>query len=220
MSDKSNETSAVSQVVTRIHEMLASMELSPGQQIRQESLALRLGVSRAPVREALRIAQSEGFLQHERNVGYTVKRLTLSELNQYYLMRRALEGEILMALPPLSDARIAKLVKINQKIEAAAGGSDVTLIRDLNHEFHFLIFTAAKMDLVVREVERLWSLTEAYRVHYLFDGAARLRIVQEHERIIAALRTSDRAQLVKEMNDHRAGVPTQLGPLIGVRPAD
>lgn len=218
MSEKHNETSAVHQVVTRIHEMLASMELVPGQQIRQESLALRLGVSRAPVREALRIAQSEGFLQHERNVGYTVKRLTLSELDQYYLMRRALEGEILQNLPPVSEARIAKLVKINQKIEAAAAGGDVTLIRNLNHEFHFLIFTASKMDLVVREVERLWSLTEAYRAHYLFDSAARLRIVREHERIIAALRMPDRAQLVKEMDDHRAGVPTQLGPLIDVRP--
>lgn len=210
---------AVTRVVSRIHDMLTSMELLPGQALRQEALAERLGVSRAPVREALGILHSEGVLHHERNVGYTVKRLTAAELDQTYLMRRALEAELIRVLPEFTDDHIQELTALNDAMADAAATGDVLAMRRLNHEFHFSIMRAAGMDLVLHELARIWSMSEAYRSLYLFEQASRDRVVAEHARIIDALRRHDLAEVERLLDAHRAEVPAQLAALIGAVPA-
>jgi DNA-binding GntR family transcriptional regulator len=201
-------------VVSQIHDMLTSMELLPGQPLRQEALAERLGVSRAPVREALGILQSEGVLDHERNVGYTVKRLTASELDQAYLMRRALESELIRLMPEPSDEHIAELTELNERMAEAARSGDVLALRRLNHEFHFSILGAPGLDLVVHELRRIWSMSEAYRSFYLFEQASRERVVREHAAIIEALRRHDLPELERLLDEHRAEVPAHLAATI------
>lgn len=206
---------ATMRVVSQIHDMLTSMELLPGQPLRQEALAERLGVSRAPVREALGILQSEGVLHHERNVGYTVKRLTASELDQAYLMRRALETQLIRRMPEPTDKHIAELTDLNQRMADAAKTSDVLSLRRLNHEFHFSILSASGLDLVVRELRRIWSMSEAYRSFYLFEQAARDRVVREHAAIIEAVRRHDLPELERLLDEHRAEVPAHLAATLG-----
>lgn len=201
-------------VVSQIHDMLTSMELLPGQPLRQEALAERLGVSRAPVREALGILQSEGVLHHERNVGYTVKRLTASELDQAYMMRRALETELIRRVPEPAGEHLAELTELNERMAEAARSGDVLALRRLNHEFHFSILGASGLDLVVRELRRIWSLSEAYRSFYLFEQASRDRVVREHAAIIEALRRHDLAELERLLDEHRAEVPAHLAAMI------
>lgn len=206
---------AVVRVVEQLREMLVSLELLPGQALRQEALAARLGVSRVPVREALSILHNEGVLEHVSNIGYAVKRLTASELEQAYLIRRALETELINALPKLSEEHLQSLTDINSSINDVGEAGDVLTMRRLNNEFHFSIFRAAGYDLVVRELHRVWALTDAYRSFYLYEPAARKRIVQEHAEMIEALRRHDPTELVHLMNQHRSMVPTQLARMIG-----
>lgn len=106
----------VSRVVEEIRQLMRTGELVPGQQVRQESLAVRLGVSRIPVREALKALETEEVLRHEPHVGYSVARLNADELRQAYLMRRALETEVLLALPRLTTARLRELTEVNAAI--------------------------------------------------------------------------------------------------------
>jgi DNA-binding GntR family transcriptional regulator len=202
-------------VVSQIHDMLTSMELLPGQPLRQEALAERLGVSRAPVREALGILQSEGVLHHERNVGYTVKRLTASELDQAYLMRRALESELVRRIPEPTGEHLAELTALNERMDEAARTGDVLSLRRLNHEFHFAILGASGLDLVVHELRRIWSMSEAYRSFYLFEQSSRERVVREHAAIIEALRRHDLPELERLLDEHRAEVPAHLAATIG-----
>ncbi|GAW52397.1 MULTISPECIES: GntR family transcriptional regulator [unclassified Nocardioides] len=216
MSQSDAAGSVVTTVVGKIHDMLASGELLPGHAIRQEALASRLGVSRAPVREALRIVQSEGILHHEPNVGYSVKRLTTSELQQTYLMRHALESELLRALPPLTEEQLANLERINADLAVALDSLDVASMRQLNHDFHFTLFALANMDLVVAEIQRIWTLTEAYRSYYLYDESARRRVVREHEALLEALRAHDLEGAVRVMDDHRSAVPAHLGHMLSL----
>ncbi|MGH3242023.1 MAG: GntR family transcriptional regulator, partial [Spirillospora sp.] len=205
------DTGSVRWAVSRIREMITVMELLPGQQIRQEDMASRLSVSRAPIREALGILQSEGVLDYQRNVGYSVKRLTVQDLEQAYLMRRVLEREVINALPDLTEAQLAQLEEINDGIRRAADAgdtADVLTIQRLNNDFHFFIFRASGLDLIVDELRRIWSLTEAYRSVYLYEAEARERIVHEHTAIVAALRRGDRAAVVDLSDQHRSRVPS------------
>ncbi|TDD31057.1 GntR family transcriptional regulator [Actinomadura sp. KC06] len=206
----SSGAGSVRWAVARIREMITVMELLPGQQIRQEDMASRLSVSRAPIREALGILQSEGVLDYQRNVGYSVKRLTVQDLEQAYLMRRVLEREVIAALPDLTDEQLEELENINGRIKQAGDDADVLTIQRLNNDFHFYIFRASGLDLIVDELRRIWSLTEAYRSVYLYEAEARERIVHEHASIVDALRRGDRDAVVELSDQHRSRVPSRL----------
>lgn len=205
---------SVGRAVEQIRQMMRSQELLPGQPLRQEALAERLGVSRVPVREALKALEAEGVVRHQPNVGYTVARLSAEELRQAYLMRGALEAIVLRELPRLSATQIVELSELNERIAQAADEVDVLRITELNHDFHFVIFRAAGLRLIVDEIERIWKITEAYRTVYLYDEAARRRIVREHRQLINALRRGQTEQAIRIMDSHRDATPAHLAPTL------
>ena len=209
--------SVVSRVVDELRHMLRSGELVPGQQVRQEQLAVRLGVSRIPVREALKAMETEGMLRHEPHVGYSVTRLNADELRQAYLMRRALESAVLRALPRLDQAALRELTEINARIADEIVDGDIARIAAANHDFHFTMFRHSGLGLVVAEIERIWRMTDAYRTVHLYDSAARRRVVREHKTMITALRRSDNEAVVELMNTHRDLTVVDLGPTLGAR---
>lgn len=207
---------SVGRAVEQIRSMMRSQELLPGQPLRQEALAERLGVSRVPVREALKALEAEGVVRHQPNVGYTVARLSSDELRQAYLMRAALEATVLRELPRLSTAQIIELTELNERIAEAAEAVDVLRIIELNHDFHFVIFRSSGLNLIVDEIERIWKMTEAYRAVYLYDESARRRIVREHRQLINALRRGQTERAITIMDAHRDGTPAQLAPTLGM----
>ncbi|WP_254925543.1 MULTISPECIES: GntR family transcriptional regulator [Nocardiaceae] len=196
---------AASRVVDEIQRMIISGELLPGQQVRQELMAERLGVSRLPVREGLRQLTADGLVRHEHNVGYAVSRLEQFEFDQIYLMRAALENEVLKVLPPLDDKALAEVRERADEVAAASKRVDILSMRLSNQAFHFAMFDRSPMKLVVHELRRLWTLAMPYHAVHLYDPEARVRILAEHEAMIDALCEHDNEQLVTLMVEHRKG---------------
>ncbi|WP_280218196.1 GntR family transcriptional regulator [Nocardia neocaledoniensis] len=205
---------ATGRVADEIERLIVGGELLPGQPIRQVLMAERLGVSRLPIREALRHLTAAGLVDHEPNVGYTVARLRQTDFDQIYLMRAALEPEVLRSLPPFPAAVIAEVGRLGELVSAAAGQGDVLAMRLHNHAFHFAIFEQSPLNLVVAEVRRLWTLAMPYHAAYLYDPAARARVVGEHDQMIEALARQDNERLVALMDEHRRGGERSTGIML------
>lgn len=208
------DKSAVDYVVGRIVAMLTSMELMPGARIRQEMLAAKLDVSRAPIREALRVLQSQGLVEQVPNAGYSVRRLTRSELTQVYLMRELLEAELVRRALPADDDLVRDLSELNAEMAAAADREDIPHALSFNKAFHFRLYRGSGLDLVVSEVERLWTQTDAYRAYSSYDPASIHRSTEDHEQIIEALRGGEPEAVIAALNAHREIPGRLLQPIL------
>lgn len=195
---------SVQRAIEGIQRLIRMGEIVPGQQIRQEMLAQRIGVSRAPIREALQALRSGGIVEHEPNVGYSVARLTVDELSQIYLMRRLLETEVLLAVE-VSDGLEDSLRELNAGMADAIAEGDQGELQRLNDAFHFAIFGASRLDVVAQALTQLWSRSQAYRAIYIYDPASRRRILREHDAMAAAIGANDLKTLVRLANRHRRG---------------
>ncbi len=192
------------QAADEIRDLIVRRVLLPGEKIRQVELANRVGVSRSPLREALRTLESEGIVSYEVNRGYVVSRLDRHDLEQIYRMRALLEHEILGTVIRPNAKTLRAITKHNDAMAAAIEAANVSVMLEANRNFHFAIFDLSPLDLFRREVRRLWQLSEGYRATYLWQPQTRTRIVAEHAAIITSLRDFDPDQLIELCTQHRA----------------
>ncbi|MGO4749277.1 GntR family transcriptional regulator [Streptomyces sp. 2MCAF27] len=205
---------AVARTVDGIKQMITSGDLLPGQQIRQEHMAAALGVSRLPVREALRQLMADGLVVHVHNVGFAVARLSQSEFDQVYLMRRLLETAVIRSLPRPSPQQLGDIEALAEEVERAAAEVDLPRMRTLNSQFHLAVFDLSDLELVVAEIRRIWTRALPYHSVYLYDDAGRARILTEHREMVAALRVGNVERLVELMDAHRAGSADRLNLML------
>jgi DNA-binding GntR family transcriptional regulator len=190
---------------TRIRGLVMDGILLPGEKLRQLELAEQIGVSRSPLREALRTLESEGILTYEVNRGYVVARLDPRDVAEIFRMRALLEGELLRSIPRPGQDVFDALARHNDAMMAAIGHDDIAEIMRGNRDFHFTIFELSPMRQFKREITRLWQLTEGYRGWWWHIPDAPARIDREHRQIISTLRRFDLDQLVELFDAHRVG---------------
>ncbi|WP_351231472.1 GntR family transcriptional regulator [Streptomyces sp. NPDC002133] len=171
-------------------EILAG-DLTPGTWLRQDELAARLGTSRIPVREALRILESDGLTESFPNRGSRVPVLSLEDVNTYYRMRERLEPLTLTeSLPHLTDRHLAHLEHIQDEIE---NQNDVNRFLLLDRDFHMTTYAGCSSDHLLAITERLWNSTQHYRRAYmvLADPDRATIVNAEHRLILDAVRRRD-----------------------------
>jgi len=191
-------------VLTELRRMLVTRELAPGSAVRQEALAERLGVSRVPLREALKVLEGEGQVTYTAHRGYLVAELSVEDLVEVYRLREILEAEaITVAVTRLSEEDIDEIHRAGEAVDTASRGGDLTEITATNRRFHFLLFDAARMPRLSRSLRHLWDATDVYRSVYFAVAQNRARIHGEHADLVSALRDRDAIRAVAVQAAHR-----------------
>jgi DNA-binding GntR family transcriptional regulator len=189
--------------------------LRPGQRVNQEDLAAQLGLSVAPVREALRVLEHEGQLTYLPRRGYFVTELRFADLQEIYALRAILEERAArQALPALDDDALERIAAAAQDCVEAAEAGDVAGELAANRRFHFALLAAPGQPHVMRVIRLLWDSTEAYRAMYYNSPAERQASVVAHEGILEALRAGDADRLVAELDAHRTRALEVLGSIL------
>jgi DNA-binding GntR family transcriptional regulator len=179
-------------------------ELRPGQRVAQEEVAQGLGVSIAPVREALRVLEQEGQVTYFPRRGYFVTELRMADLTEIYALRDVLEERAARgALPTLDDDALERIELAARDCAAAAEAGDVAGELVANRRFHFAILEAPDQIHAMRVIRLLWDSTEAYRAMYYNSPEERRAAGEAHDRIVAAVRRRDADALVAELRAHR-----------------
>ena len=188
----SNATSAASvQIADALRVEILNGELEPGTRIRQEDVASRLGGSRLPVREALRMLAAEGLVQLEAHKGARVPVLDSGEVENLYRMRERIEPLALVeGLPHLSESDLARIEEIQQRIEQGVTVRDFLV---LDREFHLATYAGCTDQYLLSSVVRLWNATQHYRRAFMnLAGAGRMWTVNaEHRLLIDAIHRRD-----------------------------
>jgi DNA-binding GntR family transcriptional regulator len=191
-------------VLTELRRLLVTGELAPGAPVRQEAVAERLGVSRVPVREALKVLEGEGALVYAPHRGYVVAELSVDDLVEVYRLREMLEAEaIRVAVPRLTDADIRAISATAAHVDAAGRAGDLVAMTAANRDFHFLLFDAAGMTRLSRTLRQLWDATDVYRAVYFGETGNRERVHADHAELLAALRARDVRRAVAAQKSHR-----------------
>lgn len=152
---------AGARVTDHIRAAILSGEFAPGQRIRQEALASRLGASRLPVREALRILEGEGLVTLETNKGARVTAMDAAELDLLYGARSRIEPFVMAdSIPRLSNASINRAGSILDEIEVGVGAVEFLV---LDRAFHLLTYEGCQSTQLTSIVQRLWNSTQQYR---------------------------------------------------------
>jgi DNA-binding GntR family transcriptional regulator len=170
-------------------------ELAPGAAFSQVQLAIELGISRTPLREAVRRLQSEGLLRSEHNRRVRVSPLTTQDFEDLYAMRIALESlAVRIGVPRLSDADLDQVRQAFELSVVAAEKGDLEAYHEPHRRFHLGLFSRAGTRLVER-VEDLWDHAERYRRFYHGHAGEQTQIAQlasrDHEGIFTAAAERD-----------------------------
>ncbi|HET6864562.1 MAG TPA: GntR family transcriptional regulator [Solirubrobacteraceae bacterium] len=202
--EASRPATTAQQVLESLRQGLVSGTLRPGQRVTQEDVAVRLGVSVAPVREALRVLEQEGQLVYRPRRGYFVTELRIEDLEEIYELRRVLEERLArLALPGLDDETLKRVRAAAEECELAGESADVSRELAANRRFHFGLLEGADQPHTMRMIRLLWDSTEAYRATYYNSPAERRRAAKAHKRILAAVAARDADRLVAELDAHR-----------------
>lgn len=202
-------------VLAELRRAILEGDLRPGAQMLQDNIAERLGVSRVPVREALKILEGEGQVAYSPHRGYFVAELSYVELVEIYRIRELLEAEaVSIGIKDVSQEDLQRMREAMSDIEAAGELGDIVALTAANRRFHFALIDPCQRPRLIRLIRQLWDATDPYRSVYFADAEHRELVNTEHRAIYEAAEAHDPKAVVKMMRTHRANAVAGLGSLL------
>ncbi len=182
-----------------------------GEPLRQDALALELGVSRIPIREALRQLEAEGLVTFNPHRGAIVSSLSLSEIEEVFALRAMIESDLLrQAIPHLNAEHILRASDILTAYERALQEHDVAAWGELNWAFHSTLYARADRPLTMGVAQRLHQHADRYLRMQLALTHGESQAKQEHRAILDAARRKDGMAACPMLREHIIGAGERL----------
>ena len=189
-------------------------ELKPGERLMEIHLAQKLGVSRTPVREAIRKLELEGLVRMIPRKGAVVAEITISDLEDVLEVRMALEElAVKLACRMLTPEQLDEIGGLADEFEQTLYGEDVGACAQADMRFHEAIYAATGNGRLVQILNNLREQMYRYRMEYLKDRDAHQQLVQEHAEILEALADRDVERALEASGRH---IERQKEHIIGV----
>ncbi len=189
---------------TTIRDQILAGELAGGQRLREDDLATMIGVSRTPIREALRSLVAEGLLRYERNRGVSVESWTLKDLEEVYELRAILEPHAASLAASSGQLDIANLARLTDEMDDAVAQPrpDVALITEINNHFHNTIAIGSANQRLQTVLNSMVQVPTVRRTFALYSPDDLKRSAAHHREIYEALRTGDSVWAESVMRAH------------------
>ena len=160
-------------------------KLKSGQRLMEVQLAEQLGVSRTPIREAIRKLELEGLVIMLPRKGAYVADMSFKDLIDVLEIRASLEGlAASLASGRRRDEDIEGLEKLAREFEESVKSGDIEEVLKKDVEFHEYIFSLANNKKLYQIINSLWEQVHRFRVTYVSDYEASLSLVEEHNKIL------------------------------------
>ena len=204
-----------SMTVAALRERILRGDYPEGEPLRQDALAEELGVSRIPVREALRQLEAEGLVTFSPHRGAVVSSLSLDEIDELFELRADIEGELVArAAPAMTTEQLDRAVDVLDEFEIALATGEVTRWGPLNWHFHAALYAPANRNFTMGVLQKLHQHSDRYfRMEVLLaQGGGRAN--DEHRAIAAAVGAKDLKLATQLMRAHILGAGRSLVELL------
>ncbi|SFJ41441.1 DNA-binding transcriptional regulator, GntR family [Phyllobacterium sp. CL33Tsu] len=195
-----------------IERFILDGEVAPGGHLNEKEIAFRFGISRGPVREALRSLESSGLIEQVPNRGFFVRRLSAAEASDVYDVRTVLFGLAGKVLAErATDDDIARLRRFVGDMDEAIGADDHARYISLNFALHEFIVVRSGNEVLAQQYLTLVKQLRLHRAHSLMHGDAIHASNLEHHMMVDAIAARDPVQAFKAHANH---VETAKGRLM------
>ena len=204
------------QVAERLRQRIFAHELQPGSWIDEQALALEYGISRTPLREALKVLAAEGLVVLKPRRGCYVTELSEQDIDEVFPVMALLEGRVAEeAARHITSADFARLETIHAELEKHAAANNADRFFEVNQRFHTALQDIAGNRYLAQLIDDARKVIKLTRRDSLRLEGRLKQSLAEHREILEALRQKDPARAQRSMHDHLISGRTALARLAG-----
>ena len=182
-------------VFNTLRQAILRGELKPGERLMEIQLANKLGVSRTPIREAIRKLELEGLVLMIPRKGAEVAEITEKNMRDVLEVRKALEElAVQLACEKITDEEIEEMKKAAEEFKMILKSKDITEIAEADVRFHDIIYMATDNQKLIHLLNKLREQMYRYRVEYLKNPDVHEQLTQEHEEIVYHIKRREKAE--------------------------
>ena len=191
------------EVAERLRERIFAHELTPGTWVDEQALAADYGISRTPLREALKVLASEGLVTLKPRRGCYVTEISERDLDEIFTVMALLEGQCAAdTARKASETDLIHLRSVHDELERAAGSGDIDGFFEANQAFHQEVQHIADNRWLTQAITDLRKVIKLSRHHSLFSDGRLKQSLAEHRAILDALAHRDVARSERLMREH------------------
>ncbi len=205
MNTKLNNRPLYEEVAEHLREQIFAHELAPGSWLDEQALALQFGISRTPMREAIKVLASEGLVTMKMRRGAYVTEVDRRDLEQIFMILSLLEGQAAKeTASKATENQLTLLDNIHQRLEKTAADRDIEQFFEVNSRFHELILEIAGNKWMNGVIVDLRKVLKLQRRNSLANGGRLHQSLLEHRQILQAILKRDSIAAELAMRNHLA----------------